>query len=175
MNKLSAKKIRYGAFIAVAIAAVIVAYVRLQGSPLPGQKIPVTLTDYAGKSVSFDQYVGGFSQKPLIVYFWATWCPYCSAEFAHLAEVEAQYNGRIQILAIDRGEPLAVAKGYTDALNLPGGLVYLIDSNDALFKQLGGYAMPETLFINGAGKTVLQQHGPITNDAIDAAAKEIAQ
>lgn len=132
----------------------------------------VTLTDYAGKNVRFEQFVSGFNRKPLVVYFWATWCPYCKAEFVDLSLLKQQMGDRIEIIAINRGEGVTDARQFTDALALPAGISYLLDSGDALFKKLGGYAMPETVFINTAGENIFQKHGPISKDELNAEAAQ---
>jgi thiol-disulfide isomerase/thioredoxin len=142
---------------------------------LIGKDKGVILTDYSGQSVRFDQFVSGFSRKPLVVYFWATWCPYCNAEFTALTKVKQEYGEHIQILAVNRGESTGDAKQYTDALTSVSGILYLLDSGDALFKKLGGYAMPETIFINSRGDEVFHKHGPITQDEINAAAVQVVK
>ncbi len=41
------------------------------------------------------------SEKPVIVTFFASWCPPCHAEFAHLRELKAQYGESITIVAVN--------------------------------------------------------------------------
>jgi thiol-disulfide isomerase/thioredoxin len=142
-------------------------------SPRPGTTAfsvyNVALTDYQGKTVNFDS----FKQRPLIVFFWASWCPYCNAELTHLGELKTQYGDQIQILAVNRGESLSDAKTYSDKLSLPKGIFFLLDPNDGLFKHLKGYAVPETIFVNGRGEEVVHKHGPMKPEEADQAAKEI--
>lgn len=175
---IRSKRFRNAALALVGLALVVSGALALShraaDPSLIGKNNDVALVDYSGKTVRFGQLVSGFNHKPLIVYFWATWCPYCSAEFTDLSHASQQYGSRIEVVAVNRGEPAADAKQFTDALGLPDGMLYLLDPADALFKKLGGYAMPETLFINNNGAVVFQKHGPITADEIAAAAKQIA-
>ncbi len=122
-----------------------------------------TLTDYNGQIVRFDS----FKQRPIIVFFWATWCPYCSAELTHLGQLKTQYGDKVQILAVNRGESRADAKAFTDGLNLPAGIILLLDNNDQLFKQLDGYAMPEPVFVNSRGEQAVHQRGPLKPEEAD--------
>lgn len=64
-----------------------------------GEKIDFTLTDLEGKSVSLSDYKG----KVTLVFFFTTWCPYCSAEAPYLEkEVWQKFKDRgVQVLAID--------------------------------------------------------------------------
>lgn len=162
-------------FLVVAIFALALLLRHREGSSVAGKDAGVVLTDYAGQTVRFDSFVSVLNSKPLVVYFWATWCPYCTEEFSNLSKIKAQYGDRMQVVAVDRGESPADAKGYTDALGLSPGIVYLLDREDALFKKLGGYAVPETIFINARGEEVFHKHGPITAEEMQAAAAQIAK
>jgi len=139
-----------------------------RGAPTLQEAAVTSLHDYDGNSVNFQSFVG----HPVVVFFWATWCPYCESELQNLAQVKAKEGNNITVLAVNRGEPLSVAKSYTDALNLTG-ITYLLDSNDALFKKLGGYAMPEMVFIDRIGNIVVHQRGPIDPAQVDQAVAQM--
>lgn len=169
--------IALGLFIFISLAFIVFFnYARPKAGPsIVGKDDGTLLVDYAGKSVRFDQFTSVFSRKPLIIFFWATWCPYCNTEFASLANLTQQYGNKIEIVAVNRGESSVDAKKYTDALNLGETMVFLIDRDDALFKKLGGYAMPEMIFINSHGEEVFHKHGPISNEEIETAAIKATQ
>ena len=117
----------------------------------------LVLSDYNGKAVHLYDY----RRQVLIAYAWASWCPYCGAEIEGLAQLKATYGDNVQIVAIDRGEPLAVARAYTNALTDTSGVVFLLDPTDSFFKDIGGYAMPEMVFIDSSGTIIFHQRGPI--------------
>ena len=127
------------------------------------------LSNYEGKPVHLFDY----RRKVLIAYAWASWCPYCAAELKNLAQLKKTYGDDIQIVAINRGEPLPVAKAFTDGLQGIGGLILLIDPADSFFKEIGGYAMPETIFIDVGGTITLHQRGPIQLPEVDEKIKEL--
>lgn len=67
---------------------------------LPGEKVKdFTLLDTEGKEVSISDYKG----KVTLLFFFATWCPYCSAEAPYLEkEVWSKVKDRgVQVLAVD--------------------------------------------------------------------------
>ena len=123
----------------------------------------LTLQTYDGKKVQLSDYRG----KVVIAYAWASWCPYCGGEIQNLATLKAKYGDRIVILAINRAEPLADAKGYTDQLSNVSGVTFLLDPTDSFFKSVSGYAMPETIFIQKNGDVMFHQHGPMTLDTAE--------
>lgn len=167
------KRLLYLAIAPIVGAALLLAafliFRQAAGPSLVGKNNDTMLTDYSGKSVRFEQYISGFNHKPLIVYFWATWCPYCAGEFNDLVTVQQQYGSHIEIVAVNRGESSADAKKFTDSLSIQSNILYLLDPTDALFKKMGGYAMPETIFINGRGEEIFHKHGPISPEEINDA------
>ena len=56
-------------------------------------------------------------EGPTIILFWATWCPYCKALMPHLQSIVDEYDGRVQVVAlnfIDDDDPAAylAERGY---------------------------------------------------------------
>jgi cytochrome c biogenesis protein CcmG, thiol:disulfide interchange protein DsbE len=129
----------------------------------------LTLTDYEGKEVHLFDY----RRKVLVAYAWASWCPYCGGEIENLAKLKMTYGNDIQIVAINRAEPPAVARAFTDRLQGIKDVVLLIDPNDSFFKEIGGYAMPETVFIDVGGTISFHQRGPIQIQEVDTKIKEL--
>jgi len=47
------------------------------------------------------------------------------------------------------------------------------DPNDSFYKSIGGFAMPETLFIDGEGNIRLHKRGPMTYEEMKVAVEKI--
>jgi len=120
----------------------------------------VTLAGYNGNTVSLED----FRSKPLVINSWAVWCPFCRAELADFAALQQEFGDRITVIAIDRQEPLLKAKGFTDELGITNDMLFLLNSSDSFYKLIGGFSMPETIFVNGAGKIVVHKRGPMELD-----------
>ena len=124
----------------------------------------LVLSDYNGKPVHLYDY----RRQVLIAYAWASWCPYCGSEIEGLAQLKKTYGDNVQIVAINRAEPLATARAYTNALTDTNGIVFLLDPTDSFFKEIGGYAMPEMVFIDSSGTIIYHQRGPIRMEDVQA-------
>ena len=64
-------------------------------------------------------------QGPTIILFWASWCPYCKALMPHLQSIVDEYEGQVQVVALnfrDDGDPAAYItnKGYNFKLIMNG-------------------------------------------------------
>lgn len=91
-----------------------------------------------------------FQGKPLVVNFWASWCPACVAELPEFQKVHEQYQDRVTFLGLantDRREAAVALAGDV-------GLTYTLgdDPEGELFTEFGLIAMPSTVFVDGDGR-----------------------
>ena len=135
---------------------------KVQGEGSLKKEYGLIFTDYTGKAVSLTE----FKRKVLVVYMWASWCPYCGGELEYLAELKSTYGDDIYVVAVNRAESSVDAKAFTDKLKGGNKIIFLLDPNDSLYKSVGGYAMPETLFINSWGDIITHHRGPIRGEEV---------
>lgn len=126
-------------------------------------------TDINGRKVKLKEFAG----KPMIVNAWATWCPFCVEELEAFAEVKAEFGDSIEVIAVDRAEPVKTAKTYIEKLAIKDDLIWLLDPKDSLYKTIGGFSMPETLFIKADGTINFHKRGPMTVDEIRDRVQEL--
>src|SRR5437773_9128040 len=67
------------------------------GIPVGETPPAVTLESLNGDSVALSQWIG---KKPVIVEFWATWCPICAALLPRLEAAQRKYGDRAEILVV---------------------------------------------------------------------------
>ena len=94
--------------------------------------------------------------KPAVLVFWATWCPYCKAFMPYVKEIQADYAKHgIQIIsfnALERG--IGDPKAYVDTLNFP--LVAIAEA-DKIAEQYNVQFIPGLMIVNGDGKVVYRR------------------
>lgn len=83
-------------------------------------------------------------KQTTILFFWATWCPYCKALMPHLQSIRIEYGDSVKILAIniaENADPVAFIDnaGYDFTLLLDG---------DAVAKNYGIHGTPGLLVID---------------------------
>src|SRR5881628_3851521 len=67
------------------------------GIPVGATPSAVTLQNLNGDSVSLSQWIG---KKPVIVEFWATWCPICAELLPRMEAAHKKYGDRVDFLVI---------------------------------------------------------------------------
>jgi peroxiredoxin len=115
-----------------------------------GDKAPdFTAEMLDGSSVT----LSALQNKPTLLIFWATWCPPCRAELAHLQEgVIDVFGDAINVLPLSRGEKREVVEeyiakmGYTFAVGL--------DSEQKAYNRYASNYIPRCFVIDTDG-TVL--------------------
>jgi thiol-disulfide isomerase/thioredoxin len=123
----------------------------------------LVLKDYAGNEVELSD----FRRELLVVHAWASWCVYCGEELKNLQQLKDRYGEAIRIVAVNRAEPDAEAKAFTDLHGIDTSKIeILLDSTDAFYKSIEGYAMPETIFITTRGEIIHHQRGPMKMDEV---------
>lgn len=118
----------------------------------------ITLTDYDGNT----KFLGDYSGKMLVVNSWAVWCPFCVKELPDFAALQKAFPDEIMVIAINRAESLEKVRRFTDELGISEDMVFLMDRKDDFYKTIGGFSMPETVFIDRDGAIVFHKRGPMT-------------
>jgi thiol-disulfide isomerase/thioredoxin len=115
--------------------------VALLASPVRGDEA-LALVDLDGHPVALAPAAG----RPLVVHFWATWCPSCRDELGDL-DAAAQACGGVDVVAVDVAEPPAeVAKWLAEH---PLRLRVLIDRDGAAWRTSGGRELPANAIWSG--------------------------
>lgn len=134
------------------------------GAKAPGAKV-YTLD---GKQTDLAQYIG---KSPVLMEFWATWCPNCRELEPTLKSVAAKYGKRVRFVgvAVSVNQSPARVKAFVAKHGLPGDQVF-----DTKGEASGAYDAPATSYvvvIDKTGKVVYTGLGG-TQD-LEAAIKKV--
>lgn len=118
----------------------------LTEAPAVGHLAPdFTLDSLTGDSFSLSAARG----QPVVLNFWATWCPPCRVEIPHFQQASATYNGQVLIVGVDDGEPRAQVAPFAQEM----GITYPVplDGNSEVSRRYRVSSLPTTFFIDAEG------------------------
>lgn len=129
------------------------------------------LPDASGNIVS----LGSVESDVIIVNFWASWSPYSADELQMLNRIQREYGGAVSVLALNRDTYPEDGKRFLVDKKVEDNITFVYDRDDAYYKKVKGFAVPETLFINSEGEIVSHVHGPVTYDDVHAQIEKMQQ
>lgn len=123
----------------------------LQGDPAP----TVELVYLEGGS----ELLSDLSGTPVVLNFFADWCPACVAEMPDFERVHQQFGDDVMFIGIDRSGSDDGARSLIEQT----GITYqvAVDRDGSMFQAFNGLAMPTTVFIGADGSIVDQHNGVI--------------
>lgn len=117
-------------------------------------QLDLTLKDMHGASVDLAELKG----KPLLINFWATWCPPCLEEIPYFVELADKYRDEgLVILGISTDDTAEQIRPYADKLKM--NYPVLVGLGEPEVERAFGamWAIPVTMFVKKDG-TVCKTH-----------------
>ena len=122
-------------------------------SPIPAPDFELEL--FSGKTIKLSDFKG---KKPVILNFWASWCPPCREEAQLLAQVGKDYGDEVEFIGIVINDSQVKAQGFIDEF----GVTYengLDTSGIGPAYRVTG--IPETFWIDKDGQIIDRWIGAI--------------
>jgi thiol:disulfide interchange protein DsbD len=153
-----------GYFLLAAAASGVGTGGRTDGPPAavaPGaQMADFTLPDTAGRAVTLSRFANG---APVLLVFWATWCPYCNAAVPEINALhERGAGGELRILAVDYMENRETVDAFVRAKGVRFPVV--LDGDGAVAGKYGVVGIPTYVLIDREGK--IAYRGNVLPDGI---------
>jgi len=121
------------------------------GLPIGSAAPAATVEDLDGQPVDLARLVG---RKPVLLEFWATWCPLCAALMPRIQAAHAKFGDRVEFLEIAVGvnETRASVQRHAEQHHYPFRFLW-----DATGAAVRAYQAPTTSYVvivNVAGRVV---------------------
>lgn len=130
-----------------------------------GQKAPgVSITTVDGKSIVLSELTK--QKKPVLLYFWATWCPYCKRDLAVLDKVYPNYRDKVKIVAIDLdlNENNQVIKDYIKENNHENNGVDFSTGKESILRDYNIIYTTTKYAVNSEGKIIYKGSGEFNQE-----------
>ena len=126
-----------------------------------GRAPAFALNNTAGAQVSLADLAG----EPLVINFWASYCPPCRAEMP-LLQRTVTASSRVHLVLINEGDSSQGARDFlsTTGIQLPA----LLDTNLAVGRAYGVVPLPTTVFVRADGSIAGRQIGELDDRVLAA-------
>jgi len=166
-------------FVAIALALLPsmclpqIAAIHCDGDPVVSAESPLSspieLLTQEGKPARLSEFRG----TPLIINFWATWCPPCRRELPWFAAIQSKYGSkglRVVGISMDEKDDPAVRELASQA-----GVNYtlLFGSLESSLELIGAQGLPITLYLDRSGKILHKSVGIANQQELERNAQEI--
>ncbi len=128
----------------IAIVVLIVVAVQWwQTRDMPrGEAPPLAGAGLQGEPISLSEQLG----QPVLIYFWANWCPVCSITSGNIADISKDYP--VITVATTSGDAAEVGNYMREqALEMP----VVMDESGDLARQWGVFGLPGIFIIDSKG------------------------
>jgi len=133
-----------------------------QVAPAGGGRAPgFTLTSTNGNKVTLADFAG----EPLVINFWASYCPPCRAEMP-LLQRRIPASSRVRLVLINEGDSSQSARDFLAATGIQAPS--LLDTNLAIGRAYGVVPLPTTLFVHADGTIAGRQVGELDDRVLAA-------
>lgn len=123
-----------------------------------------TVYDAEGNPVKLSDMRG----TPVVLNFWASWCPPCKAEMPDFDEICKEYEGKVTFMMVNltdgQSETQESAQSFIDSMGYTFP-VYFDKDSDAAYKY-GIQSIPTTFFIDAEGYAIAYYSGAMSGDTL---------
>jgi len=130
----------------------------------------VTIEDLDGRPVDLGLIIG---KKPVLLEFWATWCPVCAALFPRIEAAHARFGNRVEFVVI----AVAVNQSQTTIqrhlTRHPMPFRFLWDTDGRAVRAFQAPSTSYVVVLDGAGKVAYTGLG--AEQDIEAAVRRVAR
>lgn len=134
-----------------------------------GTMVPKTLSSQTLDNAAFD-FATVVGKQPVVMEFWATWCPLCRKLEPAMEAAKQKYGGRVMFVhvGVPENQSAERQRAYVQQKAMTG--MFLFDQNNTLTKA---FQVPHTSYVvvlDGTGKVVYTGVG--AEQDIDAAVRK---
>ena len=132
-----------------------------------------TVQDAEGNSVKLSDLFG----KPIVLNFWATWCPPCRSEMPDFSAVFEELGEDIHFVMLDAVDGIRETREIGEAYVAEQGFTFPVyyDMEQEAVIQYGIRAFPTTIFIDSEGYVAAGAEGAIDQETLRKGIDMIAQ
>lgn len=111
------------------------------------EQLKFTAKTVDGKDINGEDLAG----KPVVLWFWAPWCPKCQREAPGMAAAAKEHAGKVTFLGVAALDKVPTMQQFVQKYDLQS-FQHIADEEAAVWKRFGVTAQPAYAFVDADGK-----------------------
>ncbi|SDP31844.1 redoxin domain-containing protein [Lentzea jiangxiensis] len=116
-------------------------------TPAVPDQLKFTAKTVDGKELNGADLAG----KPIVLWFWAPWCPKCQREAPGMAAAAKEHAGKVTFLGVAALDKVPAMQQFVQKHGLQS-FQHIADEDSAVWKRFGVTAQPAYAFVGADGK-----------------------
>ena len=122
------------------------------------------LTTFNATTLEGKNFQLGHQGYPMVINFWATWCPPCVGEMPELQKF-GERNQEVELYLVSIQESPTTIRNFLNHEGL--NLTPVIDTTGEAARFYRVSAVPTTIVVNAQGIIIYRKTGPVTADELE--------
>lgn len=125
-----------------------------------------SFVDGDGNAHTLSEFFG----KPIVINFWATWCPPCKAELPTFDAAFAAYRDKVHFIMLNLTDGVRETVDGVKQFVADGGYTFPVyyDTAQDGARTYAAYSIPMTVFIDATGKITATKTGMLSETSLIA-------
>jgi thiol-disulfide isomerase/thioredoxin len=141
------------------------------GTGLPAVHYGSPPPDFAVRTPQGSERLSALRGKPVVINFWASWCPPCTDELPYFERLAQTYGDRVVIVTVDWNEEPGVAAAYLRDHDIV--LPVISDAQSDIYKAYSLSEVPDTIVLDAQGNVTYVSVGELSWKELDAAVQQV--
>jgi thiol-disulfide isomerase/thioredoxin len=140
------------------LAALLIAIA--SGTGLPAVHYGTPPPDFRVQTPEGSQHLSALRGKPVVINFWASWCPPCTNELPYFERLAQTYGDRVTIVTVDWNEQPGVAASYLKEHGIT--LPVTMDQQSRIYRAYSLSEVPDTIVLDAQGNVTYVSVGGLS-------------
>lgn len=118
--------------------------------------------------INSNETIIDFSEKPTVILFFTSWCPYCNDDAPKIVNLHNKYKDNLNVYGINLiyRDDIEEVKEYVEKYNI--NYPTLLDDTGKIYDKYGGSGFPSLYFFNSKGEVIDQIIGSTGIETIES-------
>ncbi|MBQ8926641.1 MAG: TlpA family protein disulfide reductase [Oscillospiraceae bacterium] len=113
-------------------------------------------------------HLSDFRGRPVLINFWATWCPPCRSELPYFEEAYRTYSDRLDVMMVDLTDGRQETREIVQDFLTENGYTFPVyyDTQGSASQAYGLYSIPQTVCVDAEGNLLASHIGAMTAEEL---------